>query len=394
MCKGGLVAAILASLTAGLWSTASASQDAFYQADPSELAGPPGSLIRVEPLPGPPLSGGRAYRILYRSRGLTNQPIAVSGILAVPEGSPPRSGRDVVAWAHGTTGIMPRCAPSLRTNALTTIPGLAEMVARGYVVVATDYPGLGTAGPHPYMVGVSEARAVLDSVRAARALPDSGASARFAVWGHSQGGHAALFTGQLARAYASELKLAGIAAAAPATALATLVEDDLSTFKGKVFTAMALWSWSQVFKAPLDAVVKPGEIDAVWRTAEVCDETLLNLVEVVIDERPLRHRFLIADPTRTEPWRRIIARNTPGGAPAGATIFMVQGTADTEVPADVNDRYAQSLCRRGTPVQYVKVAGATHNGVLRATTTETIAWLQSRFAGAPPPSNCASSAKR
>jgi acetyl esterase/lipase len=338
----------------------------------SELPGAAGSLIRVEPLPGAP-PGAAAYRILYRSRGLANEPIAVSGVVVAPER--PGEGRDVVAWAHGTTGIMPRCAPSLRPNVLTLIPGLTEMLARGYVVTATDYPGLGTAGPHPYLIGVSEARAVLDSVRAARALPGSRAGARFAVWGHSQGGHAALFTGQLARAYAAELSLAGIATAAPATLLAALFEDDLSTFKGKVFTAMALWSWSQVFNAPLNKLVAPGEIGALRRTAENCDETFFDLIDVVVDEFPLRHRFLIADPTRTEPWRSIIARNTPGGAPAGAAVFIAQGTADNEVLPAVTDRYADRLCRRGTPVQ--------------ASAQEAVAWLEQRFAGARAPSDCA-----
>ena len=388
MRERAFVLAIAASLTAGGWGFEAAGQGVFYQVDPSELPGPPGSLIRVEPFRGAP-PDAKAYRIIYRSRGLANEPIAVSGIVVVPAGPLSGSGRDVVAWAHGTTGIMPPCAPSLRSNVLGSIPGLAEMLARGYVVTATDYPGLGTIGPHPYMVGVSEARAVLDSVRAARSLQESGAGARFAVWGHSQGGHAALFTGQLARAYAPELKLTGVAAAAPATALAALFEDDLSTFKGKVFTAMALWSWSQVFNAPLDTVVAPGEIGAVQRTAEICDETLFNLIEVVIAEFPLRYRFLIADPTRTEPWRTIIARNTPGGAPAGAPVFMAQGTADTEVPPAINDRFAQRLCRRGTPVQYVKVAGATHNAVLRASAAETVAWLENRFAGARAPNDCA-----
>ena len=107
--------------------------------------------------------------------------------------------------------------------------GLPDMLAQGYVVVATDYPGLGTPGIHPYLIGISEARAVLDSVRAARALPNTGASNRFAVWGHSQGGHAALYTGELAASYAPELKLVGIAAAAPATYLVELFDADKRT---------------------------------------------------------------------------------------------------------------------------------------------------------------------
>ncbi len=390
MRKRAFVLAIAALLTVGVWSFTALGQPAFYQVDPPDLPGPPGSLIRVEPLSGAP-PGAKAFRIVYRSRGLANEPIAVSGIVAAPDRPASGGGRDLVAWAHGTTGIMPGCAPSLRSNVLSSIPGLNEMLARGYVVTATDYPGLGTSGPHPYMIGVSEARAVLDSVRAARALSESGAGVRFSVWGHSQGGHAALFTGQLARAYAPELRLAGVAAAAPATALAALFEDDLSTFKGKVFTAMALWSWSRVFDAPLDTVVAPEAMGALQRTAETCDETLLNLVEVVVAEFPLRHRFLIADPTRTEPWRSIIARNTPGGSPVGAAVFLAQGTADAVVPPVLTDRYAQRLCRRGTPVQYLKLAGITHDMAARASSAETVAWLQNRFAGARPPNDCARS---
>ena len=91
-----------------------------------------------------------------------------------------------------------------------TIWGLSEMLARGYVVVAADYPGLGTPGMHPYLIGESEGRAVLDSVRAARDLPDAGASNRFAVWGHSQGGHASLYTGELAASSAPDLRLVGV----------------------------------------------------------------------------------------------------------------------------------------------------------------------------------------
>ena len=70
----------------------------------------------------------------------------------------------------------------------------------GYVIAATDYQGLGTRGPHPYLVGESEGVGALDSVRAARNLEEADASADFVVWGESQGGQASLFTGQLARA--------------------------------------------------------------------------------------------------------------------------------------------------------------------------------------------------
>jgi dipeptidyl aminopeptidase/acylaminoacyl peptidase len=171
--------------------------------------------------------GGDAFRILYRSTGLNGEPIAVSGAIFIPPGPVPEHGRNVIAFAHPTSGVVEACAPSLMPDVSGMIWGLADMLAQGYVVVATDYPGLGVPGQiHPYLIGVSEGRAVLDSVRAARALPRSGASNHFAVWGHSQGGHAALYTGELAASYAPDLKLVGVAAAAPATYLIELFEAE------------------------------------------------------------------------------------------------------------------------------------------------------------------------
>ena len=222
----------------------------------SPAAAQNGALIQTQPLYGAP-DGAAAYRILYRSTGLSGEPIVVSGMVVIPQGDPPPGGRPIVAWAHPTTGVAPRCAPSLARVRFQMIQGLRDMVERGYVVTATDYPGLGTPQTHPYLVGDSEGRAVLDSVRAARALPDAQAGSRFAVWGHSQGGQAALYTGLLAKGYAPDLQLVGVAAAAPATELSTLMRDDLGTSGGNNLTAMTLWSWARVYGAPIDNVVEP-----------------------------------------------------------------------------------------------------------------------------------------
>ena len=49
-------------------------------------------------------------------------------------------------------------------------PLLQRWLKAGYAVVRTDYEGLGTPGAHPYLIGASEGRAMLDMVRAARKL--------------------------------------------------------------------------------------------------------------------------------------------------------------------------------------------------------------------------------
>ena len=105
-----------AAVLLGFISSASA-QGAFYDATDAEItSGPPGSVIRSEPMNGAP-AFGIAHRVLYRSTGMKGEPIFVSGVVIVPPGDPPPEGRPIVAWAHPTSGITPRCAPSTRASA-------------------------------------------------------------------------------------------------------------------------------------------------------------------------------------------------------------------------------------------------------------------------------------
>ncbi len=363
-------------------------QFGFYLAQSEELAGRPGTLIRAEPMQGAP-DGAAAYRILYRSTGLRNEPIAVSGVVVIPSGPAPAGGRPIVAWAHPTTGVVPRCAPSRAIFIFQQIQGLREMVARGYVVAATDYPGLGTPGPHPYLVGVSEARAVLDAVRTARDMPEAGGGHRFAVWGHSQGGQASLYTGILAENYAPDLKLVGVAAAAPATELATLMADDLNSNGGRNLTAMTLWSWARVFGAPMERVIEPAAIPIVNRLAEECIESIYDLVIRQRTARPLEQSFLsVANPVELEPWRSLAASNTPGTLPSRIPVFLSQGGDDKLVRPEVTKDYMRALCRAGSKVRMVVLPDANHGFIGRDSATAAVDWIAERFADARAPNDC------
>jgi acetyl esterase/lipase len=360
------------ALAAILFASGAQAQMPFYAVTEAELAGPPGSVIRADPMIGPAMAA-KAYRVLYRSKGLKNEPIAVSAMVIVPLAPPPAGGRPVIAWAHPTSGVVPHCAPSLALIRYQTIDGLREMIGRGYVVVATDYPGLGTAGPHPYLVGMSEARAVLDSVRAVRHLPELGAGNRFAVWGHSQGGHAALFAGMIARGYAPELNLVGVAAAAPATELGTLLNDDFNTAGGKSLTAMTLWSWTRVFGVPLENVIYPAALPAIDLLANQCIESIPDILLRAEFEKPLNHTFLkVKDITAIEPWRTLMRQNTPGLLPRNIPVFIAQGGEDKLVLPQVTKNYMRALCRNGSAVRFVYLPRANHGyiGMIADTSEE------------------------
>jgi alpha-beta hydrolase superfamily lysophospholipase len=384
-CRLAAVAAVALCLGLSL----SPEAKAIYDVQPGETGGKPGSIIRVWPLEGGGPGGGNAFRILYRSTGLNGEPIAVSGAIFIPPAPAPAGGRDVIAWAHPTSGVVESCAPSLMPDLAGTIWGLADMLARGYVVVATDYPGLGTPGIHPYLIGVSEGRAVLDSVRAARDLPDASASNRFAVWGHSQGGHASLYTGELAASYAPDLKLVGVAAAAPATYLIELFDADKSSSAGKELTAMALYAWSELYHDPATTLVDAAAMPVFDQLAHDCIESIAEFAAIENAEKPLnREPFLKGDPTEIEPWRSIMQKNTPGQAPAGAPVFLAQGAADTTVRPEITKQFGEVLCKQGTRIDFILLPGVTHTFAAKDSVSQALAWMDQRFRGAPAPSVC------
>lgn len=380
------LAAILLALSD--YASAVSAQASFYDAPRSLLAGQPGTLVRQQNIDGAPI-GAAAYRVLYRSTGSKREPIFVSGVIIVPEGDPPPGGRPILAWAHPTSGVTPRCAPSLAIFLFQQIQGLRSFVERGYVVAATDYPGLGTPETHPYLVGDSEARAVIDSVRVAGSMPGAGGGKRFAVWGHSQGGQAALFTGLIAKSYAPELTLVGVAAAAPATDLVTLMDDDINSVGGKNITAMTLWSWHRVYDAPIDNIVDPRAIPVMDRLAHECIEGPFDLIARQRTEKPLEQHFLTVEgPASVEPWHSLLVKNTPGALPPEIPVFLAQGTTDQIIRPDITRDYMGKLCMAGSKVRMLMMPNIGHGRAAQASTMQAVNWIADRFAGQAPPNDC------
>jgi acetyl esterase/lipase len=221
---------------------------------------------------------------------------------------------------------------------------------------------------------------VLDSVRAARDLPDAGASNRLAVWGHSQGGQASLYTGELAASYAPDLKLVGVAAAAPATYLVELFDADKTSSEGKELTAMTVLSWSRLESLPATTIVEPDAVPAFEKTARACIESLAEFEAINKDEHPLQIiQFLKANPSETEPWKGIMLHNTPGQAPAGAPVFLAQGTADTTVRPEITKQFGDHLCGQGARVDFVELPGVSHTFAAKDSAPAALAWMGERF---------------
>lgn len=365
----------------------------FYLQPKTLVSTIPGTIVRTEKVEQSVVPDANAWKILYVSTDFqTKKPIVVSGVVFIPKSSlASGSKRPIVAWAHGTTGVATQCAPSLLSNGgAGIIPGLSTFIKSGDVVVATDYPGLGTAGTLPYLIGESAAYAVLDSVRAALNLPQANAENKFVVWGHSQGGHASLFTGQLAKGYAPELNLVGVAATAPATDLAKLFTYDLGTTPGNALASLAFVAWSKLFAgADLFHIMKLQSIPIAQNIAVRC---VNNKYALSLDypEAALLNKlgFLAKEPSKTEPWKTILRTNSPTGATITVPMLITQGSADTIVDPKVTQSVVDNLCQEGKTIVYHVLPGVGHLPAGFDSVSIIAPWVQERFNGVTSVSNC------
>jgi alpha-beta hydrolase superfamily lysophospholipase len=358
---------------------------AFYTPPQVLPQGEPGTIIRSEPLPASLPKGAQAYRVMYLSTGLNGEPIAATGTIVAPAGES-TTPRPVIAWSHGTTGIFPECGVSHTSDPYQQTPVIDRMLNEGFVVAITDYPGLSTPGVHPYLVGPVEANTVLDSVRAARHLNVS-AGDRFVVWGASQGGHAALWTGQTAPKYAPELKLLGVAASAPATDLPGIISSKLNDKAGGIFLGYVFRAWSELYpNANLDAIIKPEmrkQFEAMVKPCFTAPVAFLTIGEIIPP-----NQYLSIDVLKTEPWATLFEQNTPRG-PINVPIIIAHGTADPLIPMEMSVKEAARRCAEGENVQFARFPGSVHDA-REDTAVMILGWVLDRFAGRPTGSNCGS----
>jgi alpha-beta hydrolase superfamily lysophospholipase len=350
--------------------------DAFYEQPSAMPSGAPGALIRSDPLLGAPLAS-RAWRIMYHSRDLNGADVVVTGVVVTPLGPAPAGGRTVVSWGHPTTGSARDCAPSYGFDPFAMIEGLRALLARGYTVVATDYAGMGTAGPDSYLIGVTEGNNVLDAVRAAQAIPGAEAGSDVILWGHSQGGQAVLFAAERAKDYAPELTIRAVAAAAPAANLQNLMKAHLDDISGVTIGSYAFAAFSQVYAdtpgTGLDTILAPEAIALLPEMNSLC--LLQNISELHAIGDPVVGRFVTSDPTTTQPWARLLAENSAGSAAFDAPLLLVQGLADKLVVPQDTEEFATHEASMGMDVTFEPISFATHGTVAYLAIPGFLRWL-------------------
>lgn len=383
---GALFVVAVALVIVFVVATRNPTISSFYT-PPSELSSSAGTVIRSEPFVEGLPTGTQGWKVLYASTDPQGQPIAVSGLVLASIDAAPGP-RPVLAWSHGTTGVVRACAPSLTDDPLDGIPDMTGPLDRGWVVVLTDYPGLGTPGPHPYLVGQSEGRAVLDSVRAAHNLGTVlDLDDRYAIWGHSQGGHAALFAGQLAPEYLPEYELAGVAALAPATRLQENFAATAGTAAGNLLTIFAIESWTEYYPDIPDDTLTADAREPAGRIADVCLNQSSRFRLLIAGQR-LPTQILAIDPVTDPTWIRRLDENTPNPTGITSPVFVAQGLADDIVAPDVTITWVTARCSTDAPTVFHTYPDVSHVAVVGPGGTEALSWTIDRFEGTTTPNDC------
>jgi hypothetical protein len=361
--------------------------DAFYD-PPSDLSHQPGALLRSEPLKDVMLPAGmRGWRILYATTVDDHTPATAVATVFAPT-DPPAGPRPVIAWEHATTGLLQKCMPSLLSMPSKGVPWRDRIVMAGWVVVATDYSFAEKGGPHPYLIGEGEARAALDSVRAARQMPELTLDKRTVIWGYSQGAHAALWTGIVGPRYAPDLEILGVAAIAPPAniekSLAMNVEAD------KRFGPYLALSYSRFYPdITFEQAIRHEALDAARQIVNLCcflppeDQERIAALSATFEGPALTTSSNKALQARLE-------QNTPD-APIKAPVVIAQGLSDTIVPSFATNAYVEDRCSAGQQLEYWTFAGRDHLTIVQpGTPLEELLmkWTTARFADKRQASGC------
>jgi pimeloyl-ACP methyl ester carboxylesterase len=426
-----LLATVVLTPTAGMadQTVSSAAVPPFYQ-DVMKMKpeGKLGQIIKQEKI-DTPIAGAQAWRIAYISSDLNDKPTISTGLVVAPEGQAPAGGRPIISWSHGTTGNASNCGPSQVDNPARTLnqyflvngnswtdyglPSLEEFIKDGYVVVGTDYQGLGGSGRHQYAVAKTNGRDAINAARAVGSMTETGAGKKTLMIGWSQGAGSTLgasqgaYIDQKGTAYDGLEVVGFVAMAVPDLAMyapdkldeagaTKMVNDFASAWSVDSFAfahmSMNLWGTQAAFPDTLklsDIFTDDG--------AKALDEIYANkCVHVATDTINFNYgqdykSLLRPQPQNTVAWAEaMVAGSVDNAVKPIAPVLILYGNKDTTLPPVMGEYYRSKICALGGNVSRIQLPGDQNHF-----TTPTVSapiylpWIKDRLAGVPAPDGCA-----
>lgn len=386
-----------------------------------------GQVIKQEKI-DTPIKGAQAWRIAYISSDAMDRKTIATGLVVAPIGPAPAGGRPIMSWAHGTTGSAQNCGPSqvlnpavplnqyfsLNGNSWTDygIPSLEEFIAEGYVVVATDYQGLGGGGRHQYSVAISNGKDAINAARAAGAMKETGANKKALIYGWSQGGGATIaaagltnYIRQTGTAF-DQLEMIGFVALAP-DYIASLapsrnldqagadkfINEGVAKFSSNVFdfTHATMYFWGTQAAFPnlklTDLFTDEGAkvVDTIYsnKCMHVASDTFGFLYGSNFKS------LLKPTPTNTMAWANALLQGSVPLAKPIAPVMIYYGDKDTTMPPVMGQIYQGQMCKLGGNVGRMQLPGEQNHFTTPPLAKQFyIPWVKDRVAGKPLANAC------
>jgi len=371
----------------------------FYSPPKKLVRGKSGTPIWIRAARGlvRPPHAGRVVTVAYRSTSIRNRATTMTGTIALPKGKPPRKGWPVVTFGHVTTGGADNCAPSQvtagnpeRERMTRSDEVVGYLLAHRVAVARPDFEGIGTPGRHPYLIGRSLGRSMIDIVRAGRKLK-LGLGRRWVAAGHSEGGMAALWAAKVGPRRAPGLAFRGTAAFAPASHISDIVElarnfktvspltADFSALGGLILEGAAVAEPS-LWQAYRDGGLSPEALGRMPDTQRLCLAELggtdsLGGIAPGKLEGPKADQYLPSI-------YAVLDRNDPGRLKLpGVPVRLDQGADDLVVWESHTAEVASKLASAGADVTFEIWEGGTHENItdLEYAAGEAADWLIARL---------------
>ena len=386
-----------------------------------------GQIIKKEPIKTS-VKGAQAWRIAYISSDVAERKTIATGTIISPIGAAPKEGRPIMAWAHGTTGSAQNCGPSQITdptaplneyflpdgNSWTDygIANVEQFIKEGYVIVATDYQGLGGGGKHQYAVAATNGRDVINSARAASSMKEVGAGKKTIVYGWSQGGGATIAAASLLDyqalqgTAADNLQYLGFVGLAPDDQAAMLknppTDEAGATKLMNEFTqanipnvflfahyVMGLWGTQAAYPSLqlTDILTNEGAAFVDKLSRNKCVHVMADSFNYAYGDQ---YKTLIKpSATNSLAWVKALIDGSVKPVKPVAPVVIYWGTKDTAVPPIEHELYQKQMCAMGANVGRVQLPGEqTHFGTPGVAAPMYLQWVKDRVAAKPLANAC------
>lgn len=339
------------------------------------------------------------YELIYLIHNEKNEPVPVKASIYIPN----TGGRQKpwYVFAAGTSGLAPKCAPSLEKVEVTNIGNyenqMISQAAENYVVIFPEYVGFYEINDmQPYFIAQMEARTVLGAIENFNKVVESGQLVDLEVGdiyltGYSQGGHAALSAAEH-REWLSEglrNKIKGIIGYASASDIIALLHE---TPRLGPYVIYSFYNYygptvnlpSIIQQKWLDTLTERIENTCIDRTGAVWPNNVPDLYTPEFSQALLSGTLERNYSSLYDYLKRNMTFNNLKGLP----IYLQQGATDPIVTAVTQVRNWQQFCRDGYHVQYQEYPGVNHYQIRQSGFHDGNAWMRAVSSGKTPTANC------